>query len=147
MSSGEVLLLYSLRFHTWRNPSPRCPVTFKAARRGDLAISNTTKRGHESPWCFWRRYMSVSKNRGNPPQNGWWKWWKTLLKRMIWGYHYFWKHPYRWIGDGFKYGLKTVGNWGRHLILPTRNLRWYLVSEMWLSCGCNYFPHAVFVFQ
>ena len=21
-------------------------------------------------------------------------WWKTLLKLMIWGYHYFWKHPY-----------------------------------------------------
>ena len=20
-------------------------------------------------------------------------WWKTLLKWMIWGYHYFWKHP------------------------------------------------------
>ena len=20
--------------------------------------------------------------------------WKTLLKWMIWGYHYFWKHPY-----------------------------------------------------
>ncbi len=27
------------------------------------------------------------------PQNGWWKSWKTLLKWMIWGYHYFWKHP------------------------------------------------------
>ena len=21
-------------------------------------------------------------------------WWKTQLKWMIWGYHYFWKHPY-----------------------------------------------------
>ena len=21
-------------------------------------------------------------------------WWKTLLKWMIWGYHYFWKHPH-----------------------------------------------------
>ena len=21
--------------------------------------------------------------------------WKTLLKWMIWGYHYFWKHPYK----------------------------------------------------
>ena len=28
------------------------------------------------------------------PQNGWWKSWKTLLKWMIWGYHYFRKHPY-----------------------------------------------------
>ena len=21
-------------------------------------------------------------------------WWKSLHKWMIWGYHYFWKHPY-----------------------------------------------------
>ena len=28
------------------------------------------------------------------PQNGWWKSWKTLLKWMIWGYPYFWKHPF-----------------------------------------------------
>ena len=27
------------------------------------------------------------------PQNGWFISWKTLLKWMIWGYHYFWKHP------------------------------------------------------
>ena len=36
--------------------------------------------------------MGVSKNRGIPKwmvYNG-----KTLLKLMIWGYHYFWKHPY-----------------------------------------------------
>ena len=39
--------------------------------------------------------LGVSKNRGTP------KWikmdglqWKTLLKWMIWGYHYFWKHPF-----------------------------------------------------
>ena len=38
--------------------------------------------------------MGVSKNRGTS------KWmvdsleWKTLLRWMIWGYHYFWKHPY-----------------------------------------------------
>ncbi len=24
------------------------------------------------------------------------KTWKTLLKWMIWGYHYFWKHPFMW---------------------------------------------------
>ena len=36
--------------------------------------------------------MGVSKNRRTP--NGWWKSWKTLLKWMIWGYHYFGKHPY-----------------------------------------------------
>ncbi len=28
------------------------------------------------------------------PENGWFIRGKTLLKWMIWGYHYFWKHPY-----------------------------------------------------
>ena len=39
--------------------------------------------------------IGVSKNRGTPKwmvYNG--KPWKTLLKWMIWGYHYFWKHPH-----------------------------------------------------
>ena len=37
--------------------------------------------------------MGVSKNRGkNPKMDG--LYWKTLLKWMIWGYPYFWKHPY-----------------------------------------------------
>ena len=41
---------------------------------------------------FWQ--MGVSKNRGQIPQNGWFIFWKTLLKWMIWGAHpYFWKHP------------------------------------------------------
>ena len=33
------------------------------------------------------RHMGVSKNRAIPK-------WKTLFKLMIWGYHYFRKHPY-----------------------------------------------------
>jgi len=37
-------------------------------------------------------HLGVSKNRGTPKMDG--LWWKTLLKWMIWGYHYFWKHPY-----------------------------------------------------
>ena len=39
-------------------------------------------------------YMGVSKNRGTPI--GWFTMEnpKTLLKRMIWGYHYFRKPPY-----------------------------------------------------
>ena len=34
------------------------------------------------------------------PQNGWFISWKTLLKWMIWGYHYICKHPYnhQWLG-------------------------------------------------
>ena len=47
------------------------------------------------------------------PQNGWWKSWKTLLKWMIWGYHYFWKHPYRKqiclaFMNLFHYGTKSI---------------------------------------
>ena len=38
--------------------------------------------------------MDVSKNRGETPQNGWWKQWESLLKWMIWRYPYFWKNPY-----------------------------------------------------
>ena len=40
-------------------------------------------------------YMDVSKNSGTPKwmvYNG--KLYQTILKWMIWGYHYFWKHPY-----------------------------------------------------
>ena len=31
-------------------------------------------------------------------------WWKTLLKWMIWGYHYFWKHPtvYNYLFSSFR---------------------------------------------
>ena len=34
--------------------------------------------GNSNIWGF-------PKNRGKHPQNGWWKYWKTLLKWMIWG--------------------------------------------------------------
>ena len=40
------------------------------------------------------KHMDVSKNRGKTPKmdgenNG-----KPYSNRMIWGYHYSWKHPY-----------------------------------------------------
>ena len=40
--------------------------------------------------------MDVSKNRGTKnPQNGWfYHGSKPYSNGMIWGYHYFWKHPY-----------------------------------------------------
>ena len=43
-------------------------------------------------------HMGVCKNRGYPEMDGENNGihWNTLLKWMIWGYHYFWKHPYRW---------------------------------------------------
>ena len=37
--------------------------------------------------------MGVSKNRGTYPKMDGLSW-KTLLKWMIWGCHYFWKPPY-----------------------------------------------------
>ena len=40
-------------------------------------------------------YMDVEpKIGGFYPPNGWFISWKTVLKWMIWGYHYCWKHPY-----------------------------------------------------
>ena len=44
--------------------------------------------------CLFIIGMDVSENSGTQKwmvYNG-----KTLLKWMIWGYHYFWKHPYIW---------------------------------------------------
>ena len=39
------------------------------------------------------KHMDVSKNRGeNPKMDG--LQWNTILKWMIWGYHYFPKHPW-----------------------------------------------------
>ena len=49
-------------------------------------------------WCV--EHMGVEPKIGwFYPQNGWWKSWTPLLKWMIWGYHYFWKHPYQ-ISEG-----------------------------------------------
>ena len=45
----------------------------------------------------YKRYVNIGvepKIGGFYPPNGWWKKWKTLLKWMIWGYPYSWKHPY-----------------------------------------------------
>ena len=38
-------------------------------------------------------HMGVTKNRGTP--NGWFIMENPILKWMIWGYHYFGKHPYK----------------------------------------------------
>ena len=53
-------------------------------------------------------YMGVSKNRGTPKwmaYNG-----KPLLKWMIWGYHYFWKHPYIYISPK-NHGISKLMVW------------------------------------
>ncbi len=50
-------------------------------------------------WCFfWGTFLGVEPKIGVNPckftKNGWFISWKTLLRWMIWGYHYFWKHPF-----------------------------------------------------
>ena len=44
--------------------------------------------------CFRRRWHIWMLPKIGVPQNGWFISWKTLLKLMIWGYHFFGKHPY-----------------------------------------------------
>ena len=44
-------------------------------------------------WVFHHEvHLDVSTNRGVSPKMDGLEW-KTLLNWMIWGYHYFWKHP------------------------------------------------------
>ena len=38
--------------------------------------------------------LGASKNRGKTLKIDVFFLWKTPLKWMIWGYHYFWKHPF-----------------------------------------------------
>ena len=49
-------------------------------------------RKYRNVLAFQPLYTGVSKNMGYPKMDG--SQWKSLLKWMIWGYHYFWKHPY-----------------------------------------------------
>ena len=57
-------------------------------------------------------YMGASKNRGTPK---WMVYNGTLSKWMIWGYPYFWKHPYNicitswWLNYPFE--IKWSSNW------------------------------------
>ena len=52
-------------------------------------------RSQEGRWIEWRceyLYMGVSKNRGTPKSSiliG-----ISIINHPVWGYHYFWKHPY-----------------------------------------------------
>ena len=46
-------------------------------------------------------------------------WWKTLLKLMIWGYHYFWKHP------------NLDGCWSVYFI------PWFLLIFYWVMTSSN----------
>ena len=67
------------------------------------------------------------------PQNGWFIR-KTLLKWMIWGYHYFRKHPYIYISSfllwwGF---TRYLQNFKGHIISSLVNLNRSLPWVMWI---------------
>ena len=73
-----VAMTPNLWFVAWRNPSLWAHPKQKAAK--------LPKRKLISNWVF---------PKIGVPQNGWWTYWKTLLKWMIWGYPYFRKNPTR----------------------------------------------------
>ena len=92
-------------------------------------------------WCA-LFHLGASKNR-ETPQNGWFLW-KTLLKWMIWGYHYFRKHPvvYTWIKFVSKGGSKNSGchfhGGGPKFMSCTSSWRWhpfesaaFFVADKW----------------
>ena len=46
---------------------------------------------------------------GGKTQNGWFIMENPMNKWMIWGYHYFWKHPYTRTGNT---NTSQAGKWG-----------------------------------
>ena len=64
-------------------------VTWGRARK---TANECVKGENISPWL--NGNIWVFPKIGVGPQNGWFISCKTLLKLMIWGYHYFWKHPF-----------------------------------------------------
>ncbi len=71
--------------------------------------------------------MDVSKNRGGP-QNGWFIM-ETLLKWMIWGYHYFWKHP-----CGHSYTLVDALISCRAWYIDLESIRWLVLTGCKQAC-------------
>jgi len=84
------------------SPSPQKQLVQQFVRNTDEISSKTWAFDHtpgsvmrfENINDFHCHYLGVSENRGTP------KWmvkrWKTSSKWMIWGYHYFRKHPSSW---------------------------------------------------
>ena len=64
--------------------------TMAKKERREIFAEKNQQEGHVEG--HQQKDMDVSKNRGTPKMDG--LQWKTLLKLMIWGYRYFWKHPY-----------------------------------------------------
>ena len=69
----------------------------------DIYGFNVGKYTYSNHGCMYLflSYMGVSKNHGTPK---WMVYNGTLLKWMIRGYHYFWKHPYLRSFRGVIYG-------------------------------------------
>ena len=85
---------------------------------------NGWKKSHTWNWIIQTTYGCWTKNRGKTPQNGWFIW-KTLLKWMIWGYPYFWKHSYEQTHEHLQ---QTIDR-SRISIQKT-------YYEMVICCGC-----------
>ena len=76
----------------------------------------------------WKRTRSswvFPKNRGIPKMDG--LYWKTLSKWMIWGYHYFRKHPY------VCFFLKSFFSTGHNDFLK---YQWMWALYVYVFCGC-----------
>ena len=74
------------------------PVTHRLSLVSGITISLTTSvhstlmsTPKEMIWNSNLYHLGVSKNKGTPK---WMVYNGTLLRWMIWGYHYFWKHPF-----------------------------------------------------
>ena len=70
--------------------------------------------------------------------------WKTLLKWIIWGYHYFWKHPYMDLLEVHVFE-KTCFLWHQP---PKSSMAWLLLGQITqknhdICCGCLIPPMAV----
>ena len=107
---GEVQLKYYNMYNPITGRGPLCGLVFRVfwglggwvKKRGSILIHGKTlqacefqdKTEQKLVFSVQINNLDVSKNRGKNPEmdgenNG-----KTLLKWMIWGYHYFWKHPF-----------------------------------------------------
>ena len=106
-------------------------VNWRQLKPGDMLVVHGTKGSKdgkellEAKWMKMgdvkRQYLGVSKNRGKTPKMDGLEW-KTLLKWMIWGYHYFRKHPFIcqwWMSSNtFKWGCHFCSISGCQFTIP-----------------------------
>ena len=75
------------------------------------------KMGHGSKQLIWQEFLNFwilgdvePKIGGKTPQNGWFIMENPMNKWMIWGYHYFWKHPDRPVVHLIVMGLHIIAS-------------------------------------